>query len=184
MVRKYLPDQFFALHLNYVGELLFLRDVAPSPLKLVAVRVKERNRVDGPESSFCRTRAAAPEVSIRRSTVCHDKAKSSSFACRNIAEKDMAWSYYGSLAYAHLGKKSQMTKRYGKWCMEVMAKPICSCALEMSDVATDNERQKHQVWVDQLLSKPCDTLAIRSICREIRTAWSLGERDQEMRLKN
>lgn len=41
-------------------------------------------------------------VSIRRSTIQHEKAGNGVFSSRNFGEKGVVGSYYGSLAYADL----------------------------------------------------------------------------------
>lgn len=56
----------------------------------------------------CRTR-----FSVRRSTVHHAKAENGGFANRNFEKKSVTGSYYGSLAYVHLGPELRREK-YGK----------------------------------------------------------------------
>lgn len=48
--------------------------------------------------------------------------------------------YCGSLAYANLGRESKVTEIYGEKYMEVTPEPVCSCALELSNVGTENEK--------------------------------------------
>lgn len=55
--------------------------------------------------------------------------------------------YCRSLAYAQLGKKCAVTKRYGKEYMEVIGKTFSTCALELSEATTDSQKQSRQVWV-------------------------------------
>lgn len=40
-------------------------------------------------------------------------------ACQNSGGRDVVGSYYGSLAFADLGKNWRGTEWYGKKCMEV-----------------------------------------------------------------
>lgn len=51
-------------------------------------------------------------VSIRSLLVCHEKAWTRSFACRNIDENDVMWSQNRTLAYADLEEEWQVSKRY------------------------------------------------------------------------
>lgn len=61
------------------------------------------------------------ELSTQRVTARHDRAGYGVIACRYIAESNVVRPYYRSLEYADLGKKPQVTKRYGEKYMKVTA---------------------------------------------------------------
>lgn len=67
------------------------------------------------------------------------------FICRNFAERDVAVSYYKSLAYEDPGKELQVTKRYEEEYMKVIMESFRSCALELSEAVFDNKRLMHSM---------------------------------------
>lgn len=62
---------------------------------------------------------------IPKSTVLHGKARNGLLACRCFGKNDAVWSYFGSLAYADLIEKSQVTKRNEGKYMEVTVESLC-----------------------------------------------------------
>lgn len=96
----------------------------PPPLsKRVVASVVEPAVIDGPKSFF-RTR-----VQLALGVYLKDRDGSRNaqdqvveFSELQYMEKDVVGSYYGSLAYPNLVKKSEVTKRYKKKYMKLTAK--------------------------------------------------------------
>lgn len=60
-------------------------------------------------------------------------------------EKAALGSYYGSMAYADLKEKRQVTRRSDEKYMETTAEPFWRLTMDLSDAATDRKWQRHQV---------------------------------------
>lgn len=69
------------------------------------------------------------------------------FPCRGFEKENAGELHHGPVAYADLGKKLQVTKRYVKKYMGVTAESLRRWALQLSDAATESTGQRHQVWV-------------------------------------
>lgn len=89
----------------------------PAFFKYVLASAAKSAVFEKPESSF----GARVQPALG---VC-SKSWSALFACPSFEKEDVVYSYYGSLAYADLEKKSQMKKRYGKRYMEVPVRLSC-----------------------------------------------------------
>lgn len=87
-------------------------------------------------------------MSAERSRICHKKARSEVFTCKNFRERVVVGLYYKSLASGNLGKKLQMTKSLEEEYMKLTADSFPRWTFQLSETATDNKEHRHHLWED------------------------------------
>lgn len=97
------------------------------------------------------------EKCTQRCTVCHKEAGKRLFVCPSFWKKTLVGLYYTALAYAVLGKKSQVTKMYSEVYRKAMTSSFHRGKLELSITYTDDKRADRS-GVGDCGSILCDTI--------------------------
>lgn len=87
------------------------------------------------------------EMSMKKSTIQHQKAGLRVFAERHIIKNQIVRYYYGSLIYSDLTPGQHTAKWYGEGMMAVTVEAFCTWANRIPEMVTDRERKEHPVWI-------------------------------------
>ena len=104
--------------------------------------------LDGiPTQALRAMEAGALGLSVKPSTIKHEKAGCGVFAEKSFAEGALVGHYYGTFVYGNLGSSSSSVKSYGEGCLSVTKNQFLKYAANCTHEFTTSDGIKKKCWV-------------------------------------